>query len=778
MDNDTPRYGSRNEDDAPRRQSDDPPFGEERSSRPSFLDSNRSEDDDGPSFTRTPAEPRPTERSFRSDTGSYGSLEGLRPSRFDSENTSRPERDPYAPPPPRDNGSFRSDTSFDTDRGGYRPSTSTASSFGRSDPDTSNPLLRSEPQTPRSEPRAPRPEPHTPRSEPQSPRSEPSPHRFSWEDSDSERPAPRTSSLSDRDYEPPRHSARNSRLDELNARSEPRAPSNYGSDRSYEPAARTPPAQPAYEPTYEPPDEPAYQPPPRTRDYADAADEYTPDGYYENDRSQRYDPYEAASYQGAHARELADVDENYARDYHYQGEDTEFRQGYDSYNEDFQQFEEPYEEFPQKRRRGPFLLLGSLVAVAVIAGGLIFVYQGLQGTSEPEIPVVTPDTDPVKIQPAPEPTPVSPTPRSRKLIYDRIRGDDAEPDNTLVPRQEEPANPDTQNQSNNAQPSIDDTIIDPSTSTQSTDANGSEPLPLPLPPPPVSNSQDTQTAQPTFNTTNENLNTGGEVVEAVADTPSNDPPAPASQDTVTEVAPTPAPLPVPTPDANDAPVPQSLTQLIESPPLPKEKPVPPSRQAEPGPAVPSGPIQIAPLPGSVDRETTTDDQAANATQPTQLQPASPVEQATQQPTQEPTRRLSSRFSDELNTDGQGTRLNNQVAALPQPTTTPAPAQTQVDTEAPTPVVPQPEAPITGGRYLIQLAAFRSQEEAQAEFQKLQTRHPSLLGSYSSLVQQADLGTRGTYYRLRIGPIETRSNASQLCNSLIAAGERDCLVRER
>lgn len=785
MDNDTPRYGSRHEDDAPRRQTDDPPASEERISRPSFLDTPRDDDTEGSSFARNTDESRPARNSFRSDQGAYGDLESLRPSRAISEpptRTERPasERSPYGAPPARDNGGYGFDSDSDDDRGSFRPSTSTASSFDRSEQDSSNPLLRSEPPEPRKEP---------------------SSHRFSWEDPETERPAPRQTYATERDYEPPRHSARNSRLDRLNARADARPRSEYGADRGYEPTSRSAPpayepsATPSYErpsdtgydrpadtgydrpiesgydrptePSYERPAEPAYQPPARARGYNDAPQNYQTDDYYDADQQRGYEPYEAAAYQGAHARELADVDETYARDYRYQSEDAEFRQGYDEYGEDFQQYDDPYDQPPQKRKRGPFLLLGSLVAVAAIAGGLIFFYQSTQSGNEPEIPVVTTNEEPVKIEPpAPEPAPVTPTPRKTKLIYDRIRADDAEPENTLVPRQEEPANPETQDQSNNTQESIDDTIVTPSASntTDDTDANGSEPLPLPLPPPPVNNAQDIQTTTPTFNTTNENLNTGGSVVENTQDTDTNEPPAPASQDTLAAVQPEPASEPAP--EAVVEPIPENLTSLIQSPPLPKEKPVPPSRQAEPGPAVPSGPIQIAPLPGSVDRETTTDDQTANSTQPTQLEPASPVEQATQQPT----RRLNSRFSDELNTNDGG----NQVAAVPQP----APEQPQVDVETPTPDAPQPEPQLTGGRYLIQLAAFRSQEEAQAEFQKLQTRHPSLLGNYSSLVQQADLGTRGTYYRLRIGPIETRSNASQLCNSLIAAGERDCLVRER
>jgi cell division protein FtsN len=32
------------------------------------------------------------------------------------------------------------------------------------------------------------------------------------------------------------------------------------------------------------------------------------------------------------------------------------------------------------------------------------------------------------------------------------------------------------------------------------------------------------------------------------------------------------------------------------------------------------------------------------------------------------------------------------------------------------------------------------------------------------------------YRLGVGPLPSRAEASKLCSNLIAAGERDCLVR--
>ncbi len=704
MDNDTPRYGSRNDDDG-RRYSDDPKPAAERDDRPSFMD--RSTYDDG---TGTPGDAA----SGDPPAARPGGLEGLRPSRFDDDDDGARSRETYSSAPIRDNGSSRADRSHETER--YKPGTAPASPFASSD-GTNNPLLKPETST----------------------------RRFSWEDTEPAKPASRPNTPV-RDYEPPRYEPRQPRLDNI-AEPNPEPPQpNYGSERYADTGYRAPPP-PAQDYGRRP--EPAYQPPEPPRGYDDTrydAGEYV-------DPRQGYEPYEAAAYQGAHSRELADVDQDYAREYQYAAEPLDPRQGYPEYDQDYPQYEQPYGEYPpQKKRRGPFLLLGSLIGVAVIAGGLIFAYQELNGTSEPTVPTVAIDENPTKIEPETQTTSKEAPPQRTKLIYDRIRGEETETDNTLIPREEQPATPSNQTDLG-LTPGSDDVAATPTGQTETTtsdDVTGSDPLPLPLPPPPVNSNQNTQTVQPTFNTTTQNLNTGGDVV-----VPSGiEPPAPATQETAAATT-------TETATSQDA-----ITKLLQSPPLPQEKPTPPSREAAPGPAVPTGPIQIAPLPGSVERDTAVAEQnTTDQSQPTPLLPAQPSTQPQQTATTETTRTRSSRFSeDETTRSTSSTQSDTQVAALP--TETPAPT-----------VQPQP-APITGGRYVVQLGTFPSQAEAQTKFQKLQTKDPNLLDTYSSLIQESNLGATGTFYRLRVGPIEQRSSASQLCNSLIASGERDCFVRTR
>ncbi len=96
--------------------------------------------------------------------------------------------------------------------------------------------------------------------------------------------------------------------------------------------------------------------------------------------------------------------------------------------------------------------------------------------------------------------------------------------------------------------------------------------------------------------------------------------------------------------------------------------------------------------------------------------------------------------------------------------------------APTPSIPSTAAGT--GDYMIQIAAFRSEAEAIAEYQRLRGRHSGLLAGYEPVIQKADLKARGIYYRLRLGPIDGKGRARGLCDSLLAAGETDCLVRTR
>ena len=135
--------------------------------------------------------------------------------------------------------------------------------------------------------------------------------------------------------------------------------------------------------------------------------------------------------------------------------------------------------------------------------------------------------------------------------------------------------------------------------------------------------------------------------------------------------------------------------------------------------------------------------------------------------------------------GQGTAVLPPAQAIQAPAprvqqparVQPAPAaRPQQQLAALTPATTPAVAGGTG--YVVQLASFRSEAEAAGEFRRLQSRHPQLVGTLQQRIQRADLGASGTFYRLGVGPLGSKDLASRLCNSLIAAGEKDCLVRRQ
>ncbi len=80
-----------------------------------------------------------------------------------------------------------------------------------------------------------------------------------------------------------------------------------------------------------------------------------------------------------------------------------------------------------------------------------------------------------------------------------------------------------------------------------------------------------------------------------------------------------------------------------------------------------------------------------------------------------------------------------------------------------------------GKFLIQLAAVRSIERATTEWSRLRRKHPNLLKGLSLAVTKADLGPgKGTFYRLRAGPIAKESIAKLLCARL-SQHKTGCLV---
>ena len=85
---------------------------------------------------------------------------------------------------------------------------------------------------------------------------------------------------------------------------------------------------------------------------------------------------------------------------------------------------------------------------------------------------------------------------------------------------------------------------------------------------------------------------------------------------------------------------------------------------------------------------------------------------------------------------------------------------------------------SSGSYVVQVAARKSQTDALATFADIQQKYPRLLDGYRPIIKRADLGDKGVWYRLNVGPVESKKVASALCSQLKSAGMRSCLVRSQ
>ena len=383
-----------------------------------------------------------------------------------------------------------------------------------------------------------------------------------------------------------------------------------------------------------------------------------------------------------------------------------------------------FEDYEKKGRRGPMALLLALGGVAVVAGGLIVGYQIFSSDGGDRVPLVKLEDTPSKVAPD-EPGGMS-IPHQNKLIYDRIVGENSPVDEQVVPR-EEP-------------------VID--LNSQGEERQAGEPdSDLPAPPDAEENAvgeaagDDTGRQEAADILRGDQSSDGGQLSQnfGVPVPPPGFSPS-DSGTRVVEADPEPRDEPDATPEPSRIETispPERSTASREPPPQPKLKPAIPPEPADVAPRSSessAGPIQLS-------RPSDTSGGPAPA-------PSTAVESAP----------LS------------------QAVVLPPPA--PEPVQQQRQQVARAEPAPAPVTSSASGDYVVQTAAFRSEEEARDEYRKLRDKHGGLIASYGPLIQKADLGSRGVYYRLRLGPIDSKGAASNLCDSLLAAGEKDCLVRRQ
>lgn len=115
---------------------------------------------------------------------------------------------------------------------------------------------------------------------------------------------------------------------------------------------------------------------------------------------------------------------------------------------------------------------------------------------------------------------------------------------------------------------------------------------------------------------------------------------------------------------------------------------------------------------------------------------------------------------------------------------PAPAETNVKTASieptsPTPpsVVPVAVASALSGTYKMQLGAFRAPELAAQAWNQISQKNAALVTSLNFTIEQADLGAKGTYFRLQAGSFKTAADARSRCADF-TAHQIDCIVVAR
>jgi cell division septation protein DedD len=79
-----------------------------------------------------------------------------------------------------------------------------------------------------------------------------------------------------------------------------------------------------------------------------------------------------------------------------------------------------------------------------------------------------------------------------------------------------------------------------------------------------------------------------------------------------------------------------------------------------------------------------------------------------------------------------------------------------------------------GGYLIQIAAFKDEATAQSEAQGFKAKGGELLADTQQIIQRADLGEKGVYFRVQYGPFASKGAASARCADLKSRG-LNCII---
>jgi cell division protein FtsN len=85
-----------------------------------------------------------------------------------------------------------------------------------------------------------------------------------------------------------------------------------------------------------------------------------------------------------------------------------------------------------------------------------------------------------------------------------------------------------------------------------------------------------------------------------------------------------------------------------------------------------------------------------------------------------------------------------------------------------------EVDVGSGAAVVQIGAYANDAEAAAAWQMVKTKYADIVKGLKPDIRRADLGQKGVWYRLRMGPFETRAAANKVCQAIEAKGG-SCLV---
>jgi cell division septation protein DedD len=98
--------------------------------------------------------------------------------------------------------------------------------------------------------------------------------------------------------------------------------------------------------------------------------------------------------------------------------------------------------------------------------------------------------------------------------------------------------------------------------------------------------------------------------------------------------------------------------------------------------------------------------------------------------------------------------------------------------APAPATGSPTLPaaVAGGSFFVQVSAQKSEEDAQTTFRAMQAKFASQLSDRQPIIRRKDLGEKGIFYGVQVGPFASRDDAVALCESLKSAGG-SCMIQK-